>query len=124
MECRSPLFREIHKNTWLKRVTADHRKIPVGTKVSHWRLPVARIVFFFRFWAMVQTNALSIAKLESTGNHTIAAWLTVSIVSFHVPNSQFTLFHAQSVDFVVFAVFNEFHILSFLAKIRNQNAIG
>lgn len=33
MESRGTLFREIHKNTWLKRVTADNRKIPVGTKV-------------------------------------------------------------------------------------------
>lgn len=33
MENRSPLFREIHKNTWLKRVTNDNRKIQVGPKV-------------------------------------------------------------------------------------------
>lgn len=33
MENRSPLFREIHKNSWLKRVI-DNRKIPVGPKVG------------------------------------------------------------------------------------------
>ncbi|XP_031631248.1 probable serine/threonine-protein kinase DDB_G0282963 [Contarinia nasturtii] len=32
MEGRGTLFREIHKNTWLKRVIADNRKIPVGIK--------------------------------------------------------------------------------------------
>lgn len=34
MEGRGTLFREIHKNTWLKRVIADNRKIPVGIKVD------------------------------------------------------------------------------------------
>lgn len=34
MDGRGTLFREIHKNTWLKRVIADNRKIPVGIKVS------------------------------------------------------------------------------------------
>lgn len=34
MEGRGPLFREIHKNTWLKRISVDNRKIAVGTKVS------------------------------------------------------------------------------------------
>ncbi|XP_055697539.1 serine proteinase stubble [Phlebotomus papatasi] len=29
---RSALFREIHKNTWLKRITSDVKKLTVGTK--------------------------------------------------------------------------------------------
>lgn len=36
METRGTLFREIHKNTWLKRLTVDNKKITVGSgsKVS------------------------------------------------------------------------------------------
>lgn len=34
MEARGTLFREIHKNTWLKRLTVDNKKITVGPKVS------------------------------------------------------------------------------------------
>lgn len=61
MECRNPLFREIHKNTWLKRVTADNRKIPVGTKVK-------KLIDFRSILcddAKANANALSNAKLES-----------------------------------------------------------
>lgn len=43
MEGRGTLFREIHKNTWLKRVTADNRKIPVGTKVCIWIFQVSNL---------------------------------------------------------------------------------
>lgn len=43
MDGRGTLFREIHKNTWLKRVIADNRKIPVGIKVIH----EIKINFFF-----------------------------------------------------------------------------
>jgi len=33
----SAQFREIHKNTWLKRLTADGKRLTVGPKVSgHW----------------------------------------------------------------------------------------
>lgn len=54
------MFREIHKNTWLKRVTADNRKIPVGTKVRK----------FMVFQSILCDDAdlrlrLSNAKLES-----------------------------------------------------------
>lgn len=31
METRGTLFREIHKNTWLKRLTVDNKKITVGS---------------------------------------------------------------------------------------------
>lgn len=34
METRGTLFREIHKNTWLKRLTVDNRKVTVGSKKS------------------------------------------------------------------------------------------
>lgn len=30
----SAQFREIHKNTWLKRLTADGKKLTVGPKVN------------------------------------------------------------------------------------------
>lgn len=33
MDGRGALFREIHKNTWLKRISTDNRKIPVSLKV-------------------------------------------------------------------------------------------
>lgn len=60
MESRGTLFREIHKNTWLKRVTADNRKIPVGIKVC---------LLFFGF-QLIQLHILYviIMKLESFFN--------------------------------------------------------
>lgn len=36
MEARSStLFREIHKNTWLKRLSVDNKKVLVGPKVRY-----------------------------------------------------------------------------------------
>lgn len=34
MQTMNAQFREIHKNTWLKRLTAEGKKICVGPKVS------------------------------------------------------------------------------------------
>lgn len=31
----SNVFREIHKNTWLKRLSVDNKKVLVGPKVCH-----------------------------------------------------------------------------------------
>lgn len=36
-------FREIHKNTWLKRLTAEGKKITVGPKVSRYKLIVINL---------------------------------------------------------------------------------
>lgn len=34
MDNRVTVFREIHKNTWLKRLTIDNKKVTVGSKVT------------------------------------------------------------------------------------------
>lgn len=76
MDGRGALFREIHKNTWLKRIPTETRKIPVSLKVNKCLLNCG-VLSLSKSQALSQFRIIKLRLFHASRNLSDVGWCFV-----------------------------------------------